>query len=440
MKNSKMKKKTQIRAIAVLSVFLTCALIYLAGFLFFSSHFLPNTYINEVNVSGLNKEAADLKLREVDPYLNITERNKDSSDTLVEKLDLRQLSENLSYDSSSLLAAQDKTKWFLSLFNQKRTICDKITGTYDADKISSLIKDLYCLQADNIVMPQDASIAIEGDKAVMKEAVEGSYIKEENVISMIRQGIDRYLKGESAENVDLTSSYETAASDPNLSSAIDAIQKTLDKTIHFNIDSYHELDLSGEELSSLLKIAGNILQISEDDLSDYISSFCREYNISGSEYIEKSSLKTDLEDALLSEDDETIDVNWIYESGDSLIEVNISEQMLYYYEDDTLILTSPVVTGNGDITDATPTGYFTIRKMKQDSTLSGADYVEHVDYWIGFDETGRIYGFHDASWRDEFGGDIWLYDPSRGCVNMPLSKISQLWDYVDIGTEVYIHY
>ena len=26
-------------------------------------------------------------------------------------------------------------------------------------------------------------------------------------------------------------------------------------------------------------------------------------------------------------------------------------------------------------------------------------------------------GFHDASWRDEFGGDIYLTDGSHGCIN-----------------------
>ena len=103
------------------------------------------------------------------------------------------------------------------------------------------------------------------------------------------------------------------------------------------------------------------------------------------------------------------------------------------------MLTSDVVTGNAEITDGTPTGTFSVTRMSTDSTLIGADYEEHVDFWIGFDQTGRIYGFHDASWRNEFGGDIYLHDPSRGCVNMPLEKITIIFNYIDLGTEVYIH-
>ncbi|MBO7676568.1 MAG: L,D-transpeptidase, partial [Erysipelotrichaceae bacterium] len=61
---------------------------------------------------------------------------------------------------------------------------------------------------------------------------------------------------------------------------------------------------------------------------------------------------------------------------------------------------------------------------------------EHVDYWVGFDQTGCIYGLHDAQWRDEFGGDIWTYDPSRGCVNMPLDKIGLLFERLKLGDEI----
>ena len=137
--------------------------------------------------------------------------------------------------------------------------------------------------------------------------------------------------------------------------------------------------------------------------------------------------------------DETVDVVWIPSQHEGRIEVKILEQKLDYYENDTLILSSPIVSGNGEITDETPHGEFYIRKMSTDSYLMGRDYLEHVDFWIGFDPSGRVYGLHDASWRDEFGEDIYLTDPSRGCVNMPTDKITILFDYADVGTEIVVH-
>ena len=441
-KKKKRNRKKQLRLITILACIVFLALIYLIGVVHYGRHFLPNTYVAQIDVGGLNAKKADEKLKESEPYLNIIQKNKDGSDTVVEQLGLRKLNADIAYETDDLIRKQDRTLWFTSLFSKKELDCDKITGTYDQNKVRDLIKDLYCMKNDNIVMPKDATLAIENATVVLQKEVEGSYIKEEKVNSLVKEKIERLFEGNGDVTLDLTNEYDLPtikADDPSLQEKMVQDQKVLDETIHIDIDSYNETDLKGSDRASLLQIDNGQLKINEDGLSDYISSFCREYDVSDSEYIDRSSLKNDLHDALLSDKEETVEVNWIIEEREKLVEVSISEQTLYYYEGDTLIMTSPVVTGNGDITDATPTGYFTVQRMKQDSWLTGADYTEHVDYWIGFDPSGRVYGLHDASWRNEFGGDIYLSDPSRGCVNMPVEKISQLWDYIDIGTEIYIH-
>ena len=71
-------------------------------------------------------------------------------------------------------------------------------------------------------------------------------------------------------------------------------------------------------------------------------------------------------------------------------------------------------------------------------TLKGADYESFVNYWIAF--KGSAYGLHDASWRSNFGGTIYKYNGSHGCVNMPYYKVQELYNLVDIGTPVYINY
>ncbi len=123
-----------------------------------------------------------------------------------------------------------------------------------------------------------------------------------------------------------------------------------------------------------------------------------------------------------------------------LIEVSYQEQKLYYYENDELIFTSDVVTGN-ETTDIIPYGTYHVLHMATDATLVGADYEKHVDYWIGFDnETGgHMVGFHDASWRTVFGGDEWKTNPTLECINMPTDKVAQLYDAVYVGTEIHIH-
>ena len=117
------------------------------------------------------------------------------------------------------------------------------------------------------------------------------------------------------------------------------------------------------------------------------------------------------------------------------ISVSISNQTLYYYEYGELVLTSPVVTG---INNGTPTGTFRVLNKARSVTLKGEDYESFVNYWIAF--KGSSYGLHDASWRSSFGGNIYKYNGSHGCVNMPYYKVQQLYNMVEIGTPVYISY
>lgn len=115
------------------------------------------------------------------------------------------------------------------------------------------------------------------------------------------------------------------------------------------------------------------------------------------------------------------------------IVVSISNQTLKYYEYDRLVLSSNVVTG---INGKTPIGTFKVLNKATDIILKGKDYKSFVNYWIAF--KGASFGFHDASWRSNFGGNIYKYNGSHGCVNMPYNKVRQLYNIVPIGTPVYI--
>ena len=123
-------------------------------------------------------------------------------------------------------------------------------------------------------------------------------------------------------------------------------------------------------------------------------------------------------------------------SKNTYIEISISGQYLNYYQMGKLVLSSPVVTGNyGN----TPYGTYEVRNKARNVTLKGPPddpYESFVYYWIPF--ISSTHGMHDATWRSSFGGDIYTYDPSHGCVNMPLDKVRDLYNMVEIGTAVYI--
>ena len=122
------------------------------------------------------------------------------------------------------------------------------------------------------------------------------------------------------------------------------------------------------------------------------------------------------------------------EEKNAYIDVSISEQRLNYYEYGKLVLSSDIVTG---VNNGTPTGNYRVLNKARNVTLKGANYTSFVNYWIAC--IGHSYGIHDASWRTNFGGSIYKYNGSHGCINMPYTNASKLYNMVDIGTPVHVN-
>lgn len=123
--------------------------------------------------------------------------------------------------------------------------------------------------------------------------------------------------------------------------------------------------------------------------------------------------------------------------GDTYIEVDMTEQHMYYYVDGELQLETDVVTGNTSRRRGTPEGINFVYNKQRNRILRGADYATPVKYWMPV--KGAV-GIHDADWRKEFGGEIYKRNGSHGCINTPPEVMAELYDMVEIGTPVIMFY
>lgn len=123
--------------------------------------------------------------------------------------------------------------------------------------------------------------------------------------------------------------------------------------------------------------------------------------------------------------------------GDTYIEVDMGQQHMYYYMGGELVLDTPVVTGNMSKGWDTPSKVCYVYYKQKNRVLRGKNYATPVKYWMAVD--GNI-GIHDATWRKEFGGDIYLTNGSHGCINTPLDVMSELYEIVENGTPVILFY
>ncbi len=123
--------------------------------------------------------------------------------------------------------------------------------------------------------------------------------------------------------------------------------------------------------------------------------------------------------------------------GHTYIEVDMGNQKLYAYKEGQLLLETDIVTGNMKRKWSTPEGVNFVYNKQKKRTLRGPGYATPVDFWMPV--KGSI-GLHDADWRKEFGGDIYLTNGSHGCVNIPPEIMPTIYDEYEIGTPVIMFY
>lgn len=117
------------------------------------------------------------------------------------------------------------------------------------------------------------------------------------------------------------------------------------------------------------------------------------------------------------------------------IDVDISDQLVTVYNESEEVLKANVVTGcNGHETNI---GYQEILEKTYNRPLIGPTWNVHVDYFFPFNYDGE--GFRDASWRSEFGGEIYKNSGSHGCVNMNYDDVEKMDEYIEVGTKVLVH-
>ena len=117
--------------------------------------------------------------------------------------------------------------------------------------------------------------------------------------------------------------------------------------------------------------------------------------------------------------------------------VDRSTQMLYAYDGDTLFMQQAVSTG----LDGTPTprGTFVVYKKTPTRYMQGplpgvsSQYYDlpGVPWDLYFTRQGGA--IHGAYWHNAFGREY-----SHGCVNLPLDKARELYDWAEVGTRVVV--
>ncbi|MBW4561975.1 MAG: L,D-transpeptidase [Mojavia pulchra JT2-VF2] len=111
------------------------------------------------------------------------------------------------------------------------------------------------------------------------------------------------------------------------------------------------------------------------------------------------------------------------------IEIDLSEQRLSAWEGKKRVYSFRISTGKRST--PTPTGKFQINSKYRINRMRGRTYdIPDVPYAMYFYEG---YAIHGAYWHNKFGTPV-----SHGCVNLPVKKARQLYNWAKVGTVVVV--
>ena len=441
-------------------------IVYLAGSLFFGSHFYIRSKVNGVGASFMTASSTyDKIINSADKY---TISFVDADGNVINEVSSSDLGVGVNYDEAevqTLLDSQTGFNWVLRLFAPAEYYT--ATGnSYDSAKVTAVASSLDFSNQSATTESADATIKFDGEKFVIVDEVYGDKITEEGVEEAIIYAVENLQTEINLADGTCYEKPNVLASDANIQKAVDVLNNYMDTDIHYDLGEGYTEEIPADTKATWFTWDDSFnVSFNRDAIGEYVNAMGDKYNTYGKkkqftttegETIEVPAgsfgwrIAYDGEiDAIIADleggEDVTRDFNYLYygtshgehDYGNSYVEVNLSTQHVYVYKDGEMVFDTDCVSGKISANHGTHTGVYPIAYKQTDATLRGDNYESHVNYWMPLN-MGE--GLHDATWRSSFGGNIYKTGGSHGCVNLPLSAAEQIYGIVEAGWPVIVFY
>lgn len=255
-----------------------------------------------------------------------------------------------------------------------------------------------------------------------------------------------------------------SADAPEVQEALELANKMIGVKLAYTFNGSAPQEIPAETIRSFVVLGEDGLTpvINQDALDTYVTELSGKYSVEGTSgsfqttgggtvgltvsynglYVDSDGLAQDIVTCMQEGISETRTApyqpsgNRDMAYGGTYVEVNLSSQHLWFYKNGERLVSTSLVSGKVAENMCTPTGIYSIYAKSAGAYLTGADYRTYVNYWMPFHYG---YGLHDATWRGSFGGDIYLYSGSHGCVNLPLSAAATIFNNAPVGTKVILY-
>lgn len=429
--------------------------IYLGFSIYFKNHFYFGTKLNSIDVSAKTVEEVG---EEIQTYtLKIEERGELNEKIKSEDIGLKYASEE---KIQALKDSQNPFGWISSLFNKDESTESGIV-TYDEELLRKYLEGLSCFDSSKITEPQNPKFEYKGTEYEITDEVYGNKINKDILYDNVVKAILNGEKILNLESIDCYYNPKYTATSKDVMDAKSSLDKYASSKITYTFGEKNEV-LDGSTIHNWLKVDENMgIIFDEEQIETYVDTLGSKYNTVGNTRDFNTSYGTAIRVSggsygwLINNSEEvkalmegikggqTIIKEPIYSQtgavrnsndiGNTYVEINLANQHLWFYKNGALVVEGDVVTGNIGGGTSTPAGTYFIEYVERNATLKGEGYSVPVSYWMPFNNG---IGIHDATWRGEFGGSIYMTGGSHGCINAPYNLANTIFNNIDAGTPV----
>lgn len=457
------KKYKRILGLTVTAAAAATAAVYFYYANFYRTHFHPDTVINGIDVSDMTVPEAKEAIREAVADYTFSIKEMDGVTETLTADDV-----GLAYDDGG-----EVDRFFASLspyawpFDGHRYRM-KLDATFNTVKADRSIRALDCLTEGKYVKMENARLeSLPSGLYTLKPEVDGNEVDPDALKEVLYQAIEeRDTTVDIVNDVDCYVHPEVRSDDEALNRRLGQLNLYLGTNCTYPLGENGET-LNAETVAPLLQDDGQNVTINEEAVNAMVDGWVEKYVTYGKSFLFPSAagydvtissagtygwafdgeeLKADVLEAISTgaQGEQTVNFThtgegWSHHGmSDNFIEVSIIEQHVWLWNNGEIVAQCSCVTGLRGSRD-TPTGCYTINNKYYKTTLGTMavqGYEAHVDYFMGF-KSG--YGLHDARWRGSFGGNIYKYDGSHGCVNCPPSIMGTIYNNAWVGMPVIVY-
>ncbi len=438
-------------------------IVYIAVAVYFSSHFYEDTEIYGIDCSQKSVEEVKILVADkLDEYrLEVKERGGASEYLSADQIDLKFV-DNSSIDR--MARAQRSYIWPIMLMMERDDMAG-VAFSYDQKKALTAFKDLECMNPIYTKAPTDAYVQVTNSGFEVVKETEGNTLNPETTAKALYAALDGGKSVLDLEEEDCYLKPDLYSDDEALVAEAEAKDVLVQADITYEFGSRQERVNAPVIAQWITQAADGSYVIDDVEVTEYVEALAAKYDTFGlprqfytslgttvtltdGDYgwcMDQDATVVDLLNALGSGYQGTMEPQYTYTAmsreendiGDTYVEICISQQVMWCYKDGVCIVYTPVVTGNPNKGNATPSnGVWSIDAKMQNYTLVGEGYRSPVDFWMPFN--GNV-GIHDMQTRAYFGGTIYLTNGSHGCINTPYANAKTIYENVSIGTPVIVY-